>query len=203
MPSIRCIHIDTAFTNEHLIDEFCNLKGNLAWVYCKEISKKAKKEHWHIVLKTERANDTVTRDIKKIFNVSNSQYSNKDVKTDLKKAIAYTLKDDNYTIHWDNNEEIDQAKEYMETIKFSQEFKTLREEIMYYLNQIEHAEMMMNTRLMYEIMKIFKTKELKYPSQNWIKNCMITYYMQNPEKDMNIKNIESLYNIRDPHFKEE
>jgi len=200
MPRIRCIRIDTAFTNENLIDEFCNKTGNLYWVYCKELKKTNKKEHFHIVLKTERHNDTITRDIKSMFNHPN--YSHTELEKTTVEAIAYCLKDGNYNIHWDNNDEIDAAHEHKDKIKFSQTFKTLRAEVLYYLNLIEDSEMMMNTRLMYEIMKIFKTKDLKYPSQNWIKNCMITYYMQNPEKDMNIKNIESLYNIRDPYLKE-
>jgi len=202
MPRIRCIRIDTAFTNENLIDEFCNLKGNLAWVYCKEISKKSKKEHWHIVLKTERANDTITRNIKSMFNCYGDKYSHTQLEKTLSKAISYLFKDGNYNIHWDNNEEIDAAHVEFEAFKFSQSFNTLREEVLYYLNLIEDSEMMMNTRLMYEILKIFKTKQLKYPSQNWIKNAMITYYMQDPHKDMNMKNIESLYSIRDPYLKE-
>ncbi len=200
MPQYRCIRIDTAFTNENLIDEFCNQKGNLHWVYCSEISKDSKKEHFHIVLKTDRHVDTITKDIKNMFN--NPNYSHTAIKKTVIHAIAYCLKDGNYTVQWDNNDEIDAAHEHSEKIKVSQSFNTLREEILHYLNQINDAEMMMNSRLMYEIMKIFKTKQLKYPSQNWIKNCMITYYMQDPHKDMNMKNIESLYSIRDPYLKE-
>lgn len=202
MPQYRCIRIDTAFTNENLVDEFCNQKGNLAWVYCQEISKQSKKEHFHIVLKTDRHVDTITKDIKSMFNVNKIGSYSHSVCKDLKKAIAYTLKDGNYTVHWDNNEQIDEAIEYMNNIQISQSFNTLREEIIYHLNEIQDSEMMMNTRLMYEILKIFKTKQLKYPSQNWIKNCMITYYMQDLHKDMNMKNIESLYSIRDPYLKE-
>lgn len=200
MPQYRCIRIDTAFTNENLIDEFCNQKGNLHWVYCSEISKDSKKEHFHIVLKTDRHVDTITKDIKNMFN--NPNYSHTAIKKTVIHAIAYCLKDGNYTVQWDNNDEIDAAHEHSEKIKVSQSFNTLREEILYYLNEINNPEMMMNSRLMYEILKIFKTKQLKYPSQNWIKNCMITYYMQDPHKDMNMKNIESLYSIRDPYLKE-
>ncbi len=201
MTKYRIIRIDTAFTNENLVDEFCNKTGNEYWIYSKEISKKSKKEHFHIVLKTERHVDTITKDIKSMFNDPN--YSHTAPRESIIKCIAYTIKDGNYNIHWDDNEQIDAAHEYKDKIQKSQSFNTLRDEVLYYLNEIEDAEMMMNTRLMYEILKIFKTKQLKYPSQNWIKNCMITYYMQDPHKDMNMKNIESLYSIRDPYIKEE
>lgn len=192
------IRIDAAFAEEQQVVELCNKKNNLYYVYGMEVSKKSKKEHFHIVLKTERHPDTVTKDIKQMFNInSDRKYSNK--KTDnVVKSIAYACKDGNYFVHWDNNEQIDAALKAIETFQEEVQFKNLRDKIIYHLNKLDNLNTMMNSDLMYSILKIFKEKELAYPSQAWIKQCMVTYYMQNPTHDINMKNIQSLYNIRDP-----
>ncbi len=192
------IRIDAAFAEENTIVELCNKKNNLYYVYGMEVSKKSKKEHFHIVLKTERHPDTVTKDIKQMFNLdSDRKYSNK--KTDnIVKSIAYACKDGNYFVHWDNNEQIDAALSAIETFQEEVQFKNLRDKIIYHLNKLPNIDTMMNSDLMFSILKIFKEKELSYPSQAWIKQCMVTYYMQNPTHDINMKNIQTLYNIRDP-----
>ncbi len=192
------IRIDAAFAEENTIVELCNKKNNLYYVYGMEVSKKSKKEHFHIVLKTERHPDTVTKDIKQMFNLdSDRKYSNK--KTDnIVKSIAYACKDGNYFVHWDNNEQIDAALSAIETFQEEVQFKNLRDKIIYHLNKLPNIDTMMNSDLMFSILKIFKEKELSYPSQAWIKQCMVTYYMQNPIHDINMKNIQTLYNIRDP-----
>jgi hypothetical protein len=192
------IRIDAAFAEEQQVVELCNKKNNLYYVYGMEVSKKSKKEHFHIVLKTERHPDTVTKDIKQMFNLdSDRKYSNK--KTDnVVKSIAYACKDGNYFVHWDNNVQIDAALKAIETFQEEVQFKNLRDKIIYHLNKLPNIDTMMNSDLMFSILKIFKEKELSYPSQAWIKQCMVTYYMQNPTHDINMKNIQTLYNIRDP-----
>ncbi len=192
------IRIDAAFAEEQQVVELCNKKNNLYYVYGMEVSKKSKKEHFHIVLKTERHPCTVTKDIKQLFTIdSDRKYSNKRT-DDVIKSIAYACKDGNYFIHWDNNEQIDAALTRIETFQEEVQFKNLRDKIIYHLNKLDNMNTMMNSDLMFSILKIFKEKELAYPSQAWIKQCMVTYYMQNPMHDINLKNIQSLYNIRDP-----
>ncbi len=192
------IRIDAAFAEEQQVVELCNKKNNLYYVYGMEVSKKSKKEHFHIVLKTERHPDTVTKDIKQMFNLdSDRKYSNKKT-DDVIKSLAYACKDGNYFIHWDNSEQIDAALTRIETFQEEVQFKNLRDKIIYHLNKLDNMNTMMNSDLMFSILKIFKEKELAYPSQAWIKQCMVTYYMQNPTHDINLKNIQSLYNIRDP-----
>jgi len=195
----RAIRIHAEQSEEPKIRQLCNLKNNLYYVYGFEISKKDKRPHFHIVLKGTRVPKTVTDDIKKIFNTNDDRlYSNKRVKTNNVKAIAYVMKDGQYNVHWDNSQEIDDALLSIENFKEEQQFKTLKDKIIHHLNKIPKSGYMTNTILMYNILNIFKEKELAYPSQAWIKNCMVTYYMQNPNEDMAMKNIETLYNIRDP-----
>jgi len=208
----RNIRIDTAFSNEDKIIELCNKKNNLFYVYGMEVSKKSKKEHFHIVLKGTRDYSTITKDIKKIFGftkkdieevlhtgerVKRTLWSNKETE-DIVKSIAYALKDDNYFIHWDNNEQIDEALNNITQFKEEEHIKTLRGKVIYRLNELPQIDTMMNTDLMFSILKIFKERNLAYPSHSWIKQCMVTFYMQNPTQDINMKNIQTLYNIRDP-----
>lgn len=196
----RALRIDAEQADEPKIRELCNKKNNLYYVYGFEISKKSKKPHFHIVLKTERNPSTITKDIKAIFNTDNDRkYSNQQVRcTSNVKAIAYAIKDGQYDVHWDDNKEIDDALELVRNFKEEEQFKRLKDKIIHHLNKIPKSGYMTNTILMYNILNIFKEKELAYPSQAWIKNCMVTYYMQNPHEDLAMKNIESLYNIRDP-----
>ncbi len=194
----RAIRIDCPFSDEHKIIEYCNQKKNLYYVYGMELKKDTKKEHFHIVLKTDYDPSSTTRQIHKMFGpITSRDFSNKETK-DLIKSIAYAMKDGNYFIHWDNNEQIDAALTRIETFKEEQPFKKLRDKVIYHLNKLPNIDTMMNSDLMFSILKIFKEKELSYPSQAWIKQCMVTYYMQNPTHDINMKNIQTLYNIRDP-----
>ena len=164
-----------------------------------EVGKKTKKEHFHIVLKTERDPSTVTKDIKKIFNITKIfQFSNSQPHSTVTKALAYTMKDGNYFVHWDNSEQIDDALQLIATFQEEEPFNNLRDKIIYHLNKLPAMDTMMNTDLMFSILKLFKEKELAYPSQAWLKQCMVTYYMQNPTNDIALKNIQTLYNIRDP-----
>eukprot|EP01052_Picozoa_sp_SAG31_P037901 SAG31_NODE_4969_length_2828_cov_1.631000_2_plen_209_part_00 len=195
----RAIRIHTEQSEEHKIRQLCNLKNTLYYVYGFEISKKDKRPHFHIVLKGTRVPKTVTDDIKKIFNITDSRlWSNCEIKTTNTQAIAYCMKDGNYNIHWDNDKEIDDALKACKEYKEEQHFKTLKGKTIYHLNKLPKSGYMTNTVLMYNILNIFKEKQLAYPSQAWIKNCMVTYYMQEPNGDMVMKNIETLYNIRDP-----
>jgi len=195
----RIIRIDAPFSNEDKIIELCNLKNNLHYVYGMEISKKSQKEHFHIVLKTERDPTTVTKDIKKIFSYTDtSLWSNKGPKTAIEKCLAYAMKDGSYFVHWDNSDQIDAALHAIQEFTEESKFKTLRDKILYHINQLPSNDNFINTDLMFNILKVFKEKELAYPSQSWLKQCMVSYYMQEPTKDMNLKNIQTLYNIRDP-----
>jgi len=199
MAYYRVIRIDAPFSDEDKIIELCNKKNNLYYVYGMEVSKKSKKEHFHIVLKTERDPSTVTKDIIKLFNLDDDRkYSNKKPKTTITRTLAYTMKDGNYFVHWDNTEQIDEALHLIATFQEEEQFKNLRDKIIYHLNKLQKIDTMMNTDLMFSILKIFKEKELAYPSHSWLKQCMVTYYMQNPTDDINMKNIQTLYNIRDP-----
>jgi len=192
----RAIRIDASFTEEDKIIEFCNQNKNLFYIYAKEISKKTQKEHFHIVLKTERHPDTITKDIKKLFKVNNDrQFSNTQV-NDITKIIAYTLKDGNYFIHWDNSEQIDEAVKSILTFKEEENLKTLKEKVIYNMNKLEDIDTLQNTDLMFAILKWFKTRELAYPTQHWLKSTMVAFYMQNPTQNINLRNIETLYNIK-------
>ena len=193
----RAIRIDASFDEEDKIEELLSKKGNMFWVYCKEISKKNKKEHFHIVLMTERDPSTITKDIVKIFTPNSDRtYSNKKVK-DIVKALAYCMKDGNYDVWWPDPDQIEQAQARMEEFQEEEHLTSLRDKIIFHLNKIPQDVLNTNTNLMYSILKIFKHKELAYPSQAWLKQCMVSYYMQNSENERNLKNIETLYNIRD------
>lgn len=196
MVYFRAIRIDALFTEENKVEELLSKKGNMFWVYCKEISKKNGKEHFHIVLMTERDPSTITKDIVKIFNPnSDRKYSNKKVK-DIIKALAYCMKDGNYDVWWPDSDQIEQAQVRVEEFKEEEHLTTLRSKILFHLNKIPSEVLDTNTNLMYSILKIFKHKELAYPSQAWLKQCMVSFYMQDSENERNLKNIETLYNIR-------
>lgn len=195
----RIIRIHAPFSNEDKIIELCNQKNNLYYVYGMEISKKSKREHFHIVLKTERHPDVITKDIKRIFEYTDTNlWSNKEPKKTIEKCLAYAMKDGDYFVHWDNSDQIDAALHVIQEFQEESKFKTLRDKILYHINKLPSNDNFINTDLMFNILKVFKEKELAYPSQAWIKQCMVTYYMQEPTKDMNLKNIQTLYNIRDP-----
>ncbi len=195
----RIIRIHAPFSNEDKIIELCNQKNNLYYVYGMEISKKSKREHFHIVLKTERHPDVITKDIKRIFEYTDTNlWSNKEPKKTIEKCLAYAMKDGEYFVHWDNSDQIDAALHEIHEFQEESKFKTLRDKILYHINKLPSTDNFMNTDLMFNILKVFKEKELAYPSQSWLKQCMVSYYMQEPTKDMNLKNIQTLYNIRDP-----
>lgn len=196
MVLIRHIRLTIPFSEEQTVQQFLSLEKNLYYVYGMEISKKSKIEHFHITLKSDYSSDTITRKLKKIFNLTSTEFSNTEVK-DTIKSIAYTLKDGNYNIHWDNDDEIEQAKQYMENVQDEQKFKNLKDKCINYLNTLDDIHTMMNTSLLCSILKWFKEKELTYPSKAWINQTMVTYYMQEPDKNYGWKNIETLYGIRD------
>ncbi len=193
------IRIDASFSQEETLKEFLNEKKNLYYVYGMEYSKKSKKEHFHVTLKTDYHRDTITKKIKKHFGITNDRkHSTSEVK-DTIKSIAYTIKDNNYEIHWDDNDQIEQAKAYKETTQIEMSLKTLKEKLLYYLvNHEQKSYWHMNTDLMEQILKWFKEKQLNYPTQHWLKNVMVTYWMEQPQKDFHLQNVQSLYNIRDP-----
>lgn len=198
------IRIDAPFSDEEILRTFLNQKKNLYYVYGMETSKKSKKEHFYVTLKTAYHRDTITKKIKKAFGISNDRkHSTTEVK-DTIKSIAYTIKDGEYNIHWDNNEEIDKAIGYKDTIQQEMTLKTLKQKVLYYLNNHKEKEYWhMNTDLMIVILNWFKEKELNYPAQHWLKNVMVTYWMQRPNHDYHQMNIETLYNIRNPFVKSE
>ncbi len=198
MVYVRIIRLAIPFTMEDKLKEFLSLKNNLYYVYGMEVGKKAEKEHFHVVLKTEYDPSTVTRKLKTLFQVTSREYSNKTPQESVTRCIAYAMKDGNYNVHWDNSEQIDDALKLIGEYQEEACFKKLREKIIYHVNKLPKIDTMMNTDLMFSILKIFKKKELAYPSQAWLKQCMVTYYMQNPTDDINMKNIQTLYNIRDP-----
>jgi len=117
-------------------------------------------------------------------------------KNDITKIIAYTLKDGNYFIHWDNSEQIDEAVKSILTFKEEENLKTLKEKVIYNMNKLEDIDTLQNTDLMFAILKWFKTRELAYPTQHWLKSTMVAFYMQNPTQNINLRNIETLYNIK-------
>lgn len=198
MSTILMIRIDLPFSEEaHLLD-YLKLKKNLNYIYGKEISKHSKKEHFHIVLKTDYHIDTARKKIKKHFNLDSQYKVCVQTVKDLKKSIAYTIKDNNYEVHWDDNDQLEQALEYKDSIKVELNLKTLKEKLLYYLgNHEEKSYWHMNSDLMEQILKWFKQKELNYPTQHWLKNAMVTFWMDN-KTDFSFQNIQSLYNIRDP-----
>ena len=201
----RAIRIDAPFTDEEKIIQLCTQKNISYFIYAKEISKKSKKEHWHIVTKGSRDPSTITKDIKKIFNFNNTskeKFSNKQV-NDITKIIAYTLKDGNYNIHWDTTEQIEEAQGLVTSFKEEEHLPTLRDKIIYRLNQYpDNDRWYFNTEVMTAILVIFKEKNLAYPSQSWIKQCIVTYWMQNMSRTLAMDNITKIYNITDPFIKE-
>ncbi len=198
MSNILNIRIDADFSQEDTLKKLLKDKKNLYYIYGKEISKQSKKEHFHIVLKTDYHIDTARRKIKKAFNFTkSSEYYVKAVK-DLIKTIAYTIKDNNYESNWDDNDQLEQALDYKDKIQVELSLKTLKEKLLYYLgNHEEKKYWHLNTDLLEQILKWFKQKELNYPAQHWLKNVMVTFWMDN-KTDFSFQNIQSLYNIRDP-----
>lgn len=201
----RAIHVDAPHSDEHKIIELCNKKNISYYVYAKEIGKKTKKEHWHIVTKGSRDPSTITKDIKEIFNInktSKETYSNKEAR-DLIKAIAYCIKDGQYNIHWDNNEQIDEAMGIVRNFKEEEHLPTLRDKILFRVNQHpDSLQWFFNTQVMTEILVIFKEKKLSYPSQSWMKQCIVTYWMQDMSRTLAMDNIEKIYNINNPFIKD-
>lgn len=201
MSVIRHIRLTIPFSEEPMVQQFLSEEKNLYYVYGMEVSKKSKKEHFHITLKSDYNPDTITRKIKKTFNLDSTQFSNTEVK-DTIKSIAYTIKDEQFNIYWDNNDEIDEAKNYKDKLEDELKFKNLKDKCINYLNSLSDIDTMMNTMLMFNILKWFKEKNLVYPSKAWLNQTMVTYYMQDPDKNFNWKNIQTLYNIRDPFISE-
>lgn len=198
--SIIHVRLDTPHSTEVLVTKFCK-KHFSAYVYGMEKGKVTDKEHFHITAKTYYHIDTIRRKVSKTFKLCKSELSVKTARN-TKKAIAYTIKDGKYQIvNWPQ-EEIEQAKQYKDAIQVEQQLKNLSDKCIAHLNTLTSDWTMQNTDLMFAILKWFKEKNLNYPAQHWMKSTMIKYYMQNPTDGINLRNIETLYNIRNAFIDE-
>jgi hypothetical protein len=203
------IRITVAHSDISKIIQFLDHPKMHYYVYCFEVGKKLA-EHWHIQLKTDLHCDTVRKRIyERIWPcLDPSKYSCKHTKQTLPRAIAYLFKEQNYTIHWDNNDEIDQAHQIYNDFQEEVKLPTLKLKCLAHLKTLTPVKdnYMSNTMITHKILKWFKDKELNYPSQTWLKNCIITYWMdihKNQYTGQGQDHIDSIYSIRNPYYGED
>lgn len=207
--SIR-LTIDHTLETEKRIINFLSHPKHLAYVYCKETGKLGKKQdHWHIQLKTKYGPDKIKRDLNKYFpKLTGSLISTKKTKKAIPRAIAYLFKEGNYVIKWDNPEEIAAAHKIHEDFVDEEKLPTLKLKCLAHLKKPttkEKFRMYYNTQVAEAILYWFKEKELNYPSQVWMKNTIITYWMdihKDEYLNQRFDNIHKIYNINDPFIKE-
>lgn len=207
MSNILELRGDIKHADESKVVAFVKTLNSKKYAYCKEISKKSKKEHFHLMVYTSYHVDSVRRKFKTYFKLSGKKKEFKVATVkDITKYLAYIMKDGDYITENISDKAIEEATIYMNTIKEEQDCKTLKEKCINYLNT-EYAgnrakvELCMNTEIMMAILDWFKYKRLTYPSQAWLKNTMITYLMQREDPLADNQNIAMLYNIRDPFLK--
>jgi len=179
-------------------------KYSSTWLIGHETSKKSKKSHFHIHFQHKKHIDTVRRYFRKQYSeLSQMGFYLKHIKTTNAKSMAYVIKDGNYTQSGITEEELTEATEIVKTYQQEENLRTLREKIIYRLNEHpDNKQWFVNTEVMLAILIIFKKKNLSYPSQSWIKQCIVSYWMQDPTRTLAIQNIEKIYNIQDPFVKE-
>lgn len=200
------IRITTPHSNIQSITNFLDHPHIYYYVYCFETGKN-NQEHWHLQLKTDLHPDTVTKRIRAHFpTLSKTDRTCKVTRETIPRAIAYLFKEQNYTIHWDNNDEIEEAHKIYNNFQEEVKLPTLKLKCLAYLKTVDPFYIPFNTALTCEILKWFKEKELTYPSQMWLKNCMITYWMDTHKETydgQNQDNIMKIYNIHDPFIKDQ
>lgn len=194
------IRLDLPYADEEKLVKFLNNEKISRYIYAKEIAPKSKKEHFHVVIETEYHRDTVRRKVSKIHPWEHKSHYCVQIVKDLIKSIAYTMKDGDWnkdTCNFDCHH-IALAQEYCNKIVDEMKHKTLKDKCLNYLNtHMEQPYWNMNQELMMVILQWFKDKELNYPAQHWIKNVMVTYWMQHPCCEFQQKNIGKLYCIND------
>ena len=164
-----------------------------------EISKKDI-SHFHVHFNHKKHIDTIRRKFRKTYpQIKQMGIYLRSTKENDVKSISYVIKDGNYSQEGIPDETMEAAIELVSLFKEEESLKTLRDKILYRLNQQENNKnWLLNTEVMLAILKIFKERNLAYPSQSWIKQCIVSYWMQDPARTLAMNNIEKLYNIQNP-----
>ncbi len=198
---IRC---DIKHANENKVKDFIE-KTLLSkkWMYCKEFKKNDDKtEHFHLMVYTKYHQDTVRRKMKQTFKYLSGKKNEWKVGkvNDLIKYMSYIMKDGDYKTKNIKDGKLAEATIYMETLKEELECKTLKEKAILHLKGVNEFELLSNGDVMMEILNWFNKKKLKYPSQHWMKQVIIQYWMEiNKNEDVYQKqqHLMKLYGIVD------